>query len=110
MVGHAVDVVDSGDERSTIGAAKVTFEVADGVAFGGFAVAAGEGLAARSKVVEILATVVSVKSAAAVDDEFDRPVGRWFGVVDLRWSVGGGMNQSFRLVEGVLVEVVVDGG
>ena len=110
MVGYAVDVVDSGDERSTIGATKVTFEVADGVAFGWFAVTVGEGLAARSKVVEVLATVVGVKGAAAVDDELDGPVGGWFGVVCLRWSVGGGMNQGGWLGKGAFVDVVVNGG
>ena len=92
MVGYAVDVVYRGDDRNAVGSSEVAFQITDCVAFGCFAVASGEGLRAGAKVDKFLTTVVRVESAAAVDNELDGPGWRRFGIVDLRRTVGAGVN------------------
>ena len=94
MVGYAVDVMYRGDDRNAVGSSEVAFQITDGVAFGCFAVASGEGLRAGAKVDEVLATVVRVKGAATVDDEFDGSGWQRFGIVDLRGAVWAGVNES----------------
>ena len=94
MLWHAVDVVYGRTDWGAIRAPEVAVKVADGVAFGGFTVAAGKSLRAGAEIVEVFAAVMRVESAATVDNKFDRYLWRRLRVVGLRRSVGRSVNQS----------------